>query len=163
MTPLTTARTKDIKPQDDIRLTRSHSTVFFWGKNTTGMLGGFALLSRLLSRWQCLKRHWGWSEKACNLEEMASKTSKDIFLLLIFLRAMTVCTAQAAQVVGIERQKRDHLYFKLYKKMIRENLLNGWSLSSWCISFLPLAIQMADAISNVPMIFNEFGISWKNE
>ena len=94
MTPLTTARTKDIKPQDDIRLTRSHSTVFFWGKNTTGMLGGFALLSRLLSRWQCLKRHWGWSEKACNLEEMASKTSKDIFLLLIFLRAMTVCTGR---------------------------------------------------------------------
>ena len=94
MTPLTTARTKDIKPQDDIRLTRSHSTVFFWGKNTTGMLGGFALLSRLLSRWQCLKRHWGWSEKACNLEEMASKTSKDIFLLLIFLRAMTLCTGR---------------------------------------------------------------------
>ena len=136
MTPLTTARTKDIKPQDDIRLTRSHSTVFFWGKNTTGMLGGFALLSRLLSRWQCLKRHWGWSEKACNLEEMASKTSKDIFLLLIFLRAMTLCTGRT----GSRNWKaKTGLYFKLYKKMIRENLLNGWSLSSWCISFLPLA------------------------
>ena len=29
MTPLMTAKTKDIKPQDDMRLTRSHSTVFF--------------------------------------------------------------------------------------------------------------------------------------